>query len=122
MARTFLAIIFGIALISSVSAQTRGEAPPVTPEMEAVAQTQTDLVHSTVTLSDEQRGQVYDIFVDHEQLWTALKLRMAGSGMSAEEQALELDNMVPSVDQRLDQKLAQVLTPEQVSLWMEAKQ
>ena len=123
MVRTLSAIFLALALSATASAQTRGDAAPaVTQEMKDLARSHSDMVHSTVTLTAEQRDQVYDIYVDQEQLWVALKLRLSGSGMSAEEQAMELENLAVSVDQRLDHKLSQVLTEDQMNRWMRAKQ
>lgn len=120
MQRLFASLMFcGAALFAT--AQNRDVTVTDTEAMRANASKHTELVHQTVTLNDEQKPKVMEIYMNYERQLDGLNQRLDKGGFTAAEREAEMAPQWASMEKAVDQQLAAVLTSEQMGMWVEAR-
>ncbi len=117
MRRSILTVSFA-AFALLASAQERQIKVVDTPQMKAKAAERTELVHRTVNLSESQRTQVLDAFLEVERYNDALRQRF--EGQPPEVVQGDMVGQYKVMDEMLEKRLNTVLTEEQLKLWHEA--
>ncbi len=88
--------------------------------MRASASKHTALVDKTVTLNAEQRPQVNEAYMELERKLDGMNQRFDRAKMTKEEREAEMRPQWVTLDQMVDHRLSQILTPEQHAKWAEA--
>lgn len=116
MVRTFATLILAFAM-NAVSAQEMNI--EVTEAMQAKATEKTALVERTVGgLNENQRAEVNAAYLDMEKYAAALDYRF--STQPAEVREADMPAQIANMDRFIEEKLATILTAEQLAAWQEA--
>ena len=92
-----------------------------TDAMRLSAAKNTAMVDKTVGLSDEQRPQVTEAYMDYERSVDALKQRYArAQGMTPEQKQEELERLYATPRQQAEQSVERILTADQLAKWQAA--
>lgn len=117
MRRSILTLSF-VAFTLLVSAQERTVKVVDTPQMKAKAAERTELVHRTVNLTEAQRTQVLDAYLEVERYADALRQRF--EGQPPEVVQGDMVGQYKVMDEMVEKRLNAVLSEEQLKLWREA--
>jgi hypothetical protein len=120
MQRLFASILF-CAAAALVSAQKRDIHVADTDAMRANAAKHTEMVHQTVTLDNDQKTKVQEIYMEYERQLEGLNQRLDQGGFTKEEREAEMAPQWVSMEKALDEKLSSVLSGEQMGKWREAR-
>lgn len=91
-----------------------------TPEMKAKAAERMELVNKTVTLTEEQKPQVEEVYLQVERYLVMAEQRFASAGITGEQKEADMKNQYENMDRMVEQKLITILTTEQQQKWVEA--
>lgn len=116
-----LATLTFCAAATFAMAQSREITVTDTDAMRASAAKHTELVHRTVTLDDDQRAKVQEIYMNYERQLDGLNQRFAIGGLSPEEREAEMAPQWASMEKAVDDQLATILNADQLSKWLEAR-
>lgn len=117
MRRSILTLSFASFAVLA-SAQERQVKVVDTPQMKAKAEERTELVHRTVNLTEAQRAQVLDAYLEVERYRDALRQRF--EGQPAEVVEGDMPGQYKVMDEMVETRLNAVLTEEQLKVWHEA--
>jgi hypothetical protein len=119
MQRLFASLLF-CAVATFASAQSREINVKDTDAMRTNAAKHAQQVDAAVTLSDDQKPRVNEVYMIVERRLAAMDQRFDVAGMSAEDRAVEMKSQWAGVEQMVDFQLAQILTADQMNKWHEA--
>lgn len=113
-------LVLPLMVVLSLSAQAQGReiTPRETPQMKAKATERTELVHKTVSLSNEQRERVYEAFLEVERYHDAVLQRYQGQPQEVID--ADLPAQYENMDWMADQKLVAILNEQQYRAWKQA--
>jgi len=116
-----LATLTFCAAAAFATAQSREINVVDTDAMRASAAKHTELVNKTVTLDQDQKARVQEIYMNYERQLDGLNQRFTMGGLSAEEREAEMAPQWAMMEKAVDDQLATILSPEQLGKWQEAR-
>ena len=119
MQRLFASILFCAAAVFA-TAQHRDITVKDTDAMRANADKHTALVHKTVTLDDDQKAKVQEVYMNYERKLDGLNQRFDMAGLSKEDREAEMGPQWEALERMVEEQLATILTNDQVGKWREA--
>lgn len=120
MQRLFASVLFCAAALFA-TAQSREITVKDTDAMRASAEKHVNLVHQTVTLDNDQRTKVQEIYMNYERQLEGLNQRLDAGGFTGADRETEMGPQWASMEKAVDDQLAAVLNNDQMGKWREAR-
>lgn len=119
--RSLVTMAFCVALLAA-NAQSHDIHVVDTDAMMANAAKHTSQVDQAVTLDEDQKVRVQEVYMQVERQVEALQQRFSIAKLDEEQRKSEMDVMWGSLDRYIETNLSNILTPTQMEKWRVASE